>query len=526
VRFLRHFVAALGVLSATLAAQQPAQPSSAPSVPAALTIYNENFAVARVTIQLDLHPGLNEVSTDQVTSQLEPDSVVLRDLATPAQGKPTFHILEQNYDAGIVTQDVLLKKYEGQTIKFLQGQYQTVDGKVQAPPFVEGKIIRAPQPPGPYGNPNGVYQQNQPLIQVGDQMLFQLPGSPVFPSVTDGLLLKPTLRWQIDAEKTQKLSTELAYITSGMNWEATYNVIVGNVGAAPGKAPATAATAEEKAGLLGWVTITNYTGVDFPQARIKLMAGDVAKLSPRPPNQPRPVQISMAANVAVDSGVTQKAFDDYHLYDLNRVVSLHDGETKQVQFLEVPSLAVARSYVYDGSDQQRQAAIYYGGQFIQQQNYGLGSNNTKVQIVEEIKNSEANHLGIPLPAGRVRLYRRDDDGQVEFVGESTINHTPAEDTIHITSGNAFDIKGSRRQTNFNIDNSRRTLEEHFEIKLTNQKDVPVTVNVLEHLYRGDNWDIIEKSADYTKLDSHTIRFPVQVPAKGDATVSYAVRYTW
>jgi hypothetical protein len=230
--------------------------------------------------------------------------------------------------------------------------------------------------------------------------------------------------------------------------------------------------------------------------------------------------------VEVNGQVTQKPFDDYHLYDLNRVVSLNDGETKQVQFLEASGVTLGRSYVYDGADQNRQSIAYYGNHFVQEQNYGLSSSNTKVQIQQEIKNNEANHLGIPLPAGRLRLYRRDADGQMEFVGESTINHTPAEDTVKIVSGSAFDVKGSRRQTNFYIDNDRRILDEYFEIKLTNQKDVPVTVNVLEHLYRGDNWDIMQKSADYTKLDSHTIQFPVQVAAKGDTTVTYAVHYTW
>jgi len=507
------------VFSASLAAQQPSQPSAPAS---ALTIYNENFAVARTTIDLDLHPGTNEVSTNQVTTQLEPDSVVLRDPAAAALAKPSFRIVEQNYDAAVVTQDWLMKKYEGKTIQFALGNTVGPDGHVVSGNAIEGKIIRAPQPPPPYGNQYGVYQQSQPLIEVNGEMQFQLPGTPLFPATTDGLLLKPTLRWQIDSAKAQKLTAELAYITGGMNWEATYNVVTG--GANGGGA---ASTPDEKADVVGWVTITNRTGADFPQARIKLMAGDVAKIQPREFDR---IELAAKAylpeSVAVNGQVTQKPFDDYHLYDLNRTVSLNDGETKQVQFLEASGVTVTRSYIYDGCDQNRQPIADYGGNFVQQQNYGLGSGNTKVQIQQEIKNSEANHLGIPLPAGRIRLYRRDADGQIEFVGESAINHTPTEDTVKVSSGSAFDVKGSRRQTNFYIDNSRRTLDEYFEIKLTNQKDVPVTVNVLEHLYRGDNWEIVQKSSDYTKLDSHTILFPVHVPAKGKATVTYSVHYTW
>ncbi len=518
----------LCLISRRAAVSQPSAPSSAPA--SALTIYNEDFAVARTTIDLDLHRGLNQVATNQVTTQLEPDSVVLRDLnnAGPA-AKPSFRIVEQNYDAAVVTQDWLLKKYEGKTIHFALGNSIGPDGHVVSGNIIEGKIIRAPQPPSPYGNQYGIYQPNQqPLIEVNGEMQFNLPGTPLFPATTDGLLLKPTLRWQIDSEKAQKLSAELAYITSGLNWQATYNVITSGANLTPGKTATAAQAAEEKADLVGWVTITNQTGADFPEARIKLMAGDVAKIQPR--NYARAAMAGPIAMDAISFGangqVTQKPFDDYHLYDLNRTVSLQDGETKQVQFLDAPGVTLARSYVYDGADTNRQPIANYGGNFIQQQNYGISPGNTKVQIQQEIKNTEANHLGIPLPAGRIRLYRRDSDGQIEFVGESTINHTPAEDTIKVTSGSAFDVKGSRRQTDYYVDNGRRTLQEYFEIKLTNQKADPITVNVLEHLYRGDNWEIMQKSTDYTKLDSHTIEFPVQVPSKGEATVTYSVRYTW
>ena len=500
--------------------QQPASSSasgtSEASAPAAaLTIYNQDFAVARTTIDLDLRAGRNEVSTNQVTTQLEPDSVVLRDVT----GKSMFQIAEQDYDAAVVTQDWLLNKYEGKTINFQLGGYGYTDGHFVTPPLVKGTIIRAPRSaPNPYGN----YQQTQPLIEVDGKLQFQVPGTPLFPASTDGLLLKPTLRWQIDSDKAQKLKAELAYITRGLDWEATYNVVTGAETASGAKSASTAK--EEKADVDGWVTITNRTGADFPQARIKLMAGDVAKIQPAA-GIAGGFGKAVAQSAMVNPQVTQKAFDDFHLYDLNRTVSLIDGETKQVQFIDRSGVTMTRSYMYDGAEQNLQPWSNYGN-IVQQQNFGLNSSNTKVQITQEIKNTEANHLGIPLPAGRARLYRRDSDGQMEFVGESAINHTPTADSIRITSGNAFDIKGSRRQTNFSIDSSRRMLNESFEIRLMNQKDEAVTVSVLEHLYRGENWEMEQKSADYTSVDSHTILFPVTVPAKGEATLNYSVRYTW
>jgi hypothetical protein len=499
---LRCFLS-LALASASLLAQQPS------AGPTALTIYNQDFAVARTQIDLDLHPGSNEVTTTQVTSQLEPDSVVLRDAA----GKSSFHILEQNYDAGVVDQQWLLQKYEGKTIDFQTGGSSMVDGKFVPGPTVPGKIIRA-------GAQADGYPQSQPLIEVNGQMQFQLPGTPLFPATTDGLLLKPTLRWQIGSEKDAKLSAELAYVTGGFSWEATYNIV------AP---ESTGAGAEDKADVLGWVTIHNQSGSEFPQARIKLMAGDVAKIVPQ--NFNRAIKNRMyitgaSQAVMVEPEVTQKAFDDFHLYDLNRTVSLRNGEIKQIQFIEATGVTLARSYLYDGASGNLQPYSNFAENINQQRNYGLDSANTKVQIVQQIKNSKANHLGIPLPAGRIRLYRRDSDGQMEFVGESSINHTPTEDTVKITTGSAFDIKGTRRQTDFRIDQGRNILDETFEIKLTNQKSQPVTVNVVEHLYRGDNWEIREKSADFAKLDSHTLQFPVQVPAKGEATLTYSVHYSW
>jgi len=493
------FVAALA--SASALAQQPS------AGPTALTIYNQDFAVARTQIDLDLHPGHNEVTTTQVTSQLEPDSVVLRD----ASGKSSFHILEQNYDAGVVDQQWLLEKYEGKTIDFQTSGPSMVNGKFVPGPTVPGKIIRA-------GAQTDGSPQSQPLIEVGGEMQFQLPGTPLFPATTDGLLLKPTLRWQIGSENDQKLSAELAYITGGFSWEATYNIV------APENA---GAGVEDKADVIGWITIHNQSGTEFPEARIKLMAGDVAKIVPQF-RQTNRMYMSMGAaqSVVVEPEVTQKAFDDFHLYDLNRTVSLRNGEIKQIQFIEADGVTVARSYTYDGARGNLQPYSNFAENIIQQRNYGLDSASTKVQIVQQIKNSKANHLGIPLPAGRIRLYRRDSDGQMEFVGESAINHTPTEDTVKITTGSAFDIKGTRRQTDFHINQNGHDLDETFEIKLTNQKAQPVTVNVLEHLYRGDNWEIQQKSSDFTRLDSHTLQFPVRVPAKGEATLTYSVRYSW
>ena len=488
------------VLSA--AAQQPQ--------PIALTIYNQNFAVARTFIDLDLHAGINEITSSDVTSRLEPDSVVLRDPA----GKRIIHVVEQNYDAAVVSQEWLLQKYEGKTIDF---QVATPQGTK----IVPGRIIRAGffrQPEYTFDGQMLSGQTAQPLIEVDGRMQFQLPGTPLFPSATDGLLLKPTLRWQVSSESNARFSAELAYITGGFDWAATYNVV------APSGADV---TGDEKASFLGWVTIHNQSGTEFPMARIKLMAGDVAKLQLQQAGYARNAPIMMAKamlDAKDEAGVTQKAFDDFHLYDLNRTVALRDGETKQLQFIDASDVTLRRSYIYDGLGAQLQPI--YAGNVNQNQGYGLDNGNRKVLIVEEIKNSEANHLGMPLPAGRVRLYRSDADGQMEFVGESLIDHTPSEETVKIPTGSAFDVKGSRRQTDFHVDYNKHMLDETFEIKLTNQKLQAVNVAVIEHMYRGENWEITDKSSTFKKRDSHMLEFPMRVPAKGEATLTYTVHYTW
>jgi hypothetical protein len=478
-------LSALSILACLPAAAQ--QPDAATQ----LTIYNNNFAVARTTVPLDLHAGANEVLTTNVTSQLEPDSVILRD----ASGKHPIRVAEQNYDAGVVTQPWMLEKYEGKTIDFqVTGQHP---GETT---IVQGKIVRAGQ---------------DPLIEVADHLQFQLPGLPIFPATTDGLLLKPTLRWQIDSEKPAKFDAELDYLTNGMSWQATYNVVVPEQ---------TVGTGPELADVTGWVTIQNNSGTDFPKATIQLMAGDVAKIR-EDRFRGGGLEQFAAMGRAVDAApaVSQKAFDDFHLYDLHRTVALRNGESKQVQFLEAANVAVQRNYQFDGSNGQ--PVNFYPGYHDINRAFG-NATNTKIAIREEITNSEANHLGMPLPSGRLRLYRQEKDGQMQFVGESMVQHTPADQTVQVVSGNAFDLTAAHHQTDFHVDNNGHNMDETIEIKLSNAKDQPVTIHDVEHLNRSQNWEITEKSSDFTKHDSNTIDFPIVVPAKGSATRTYSVRYTW
>jgi hypothetical protein len=483
--FLALPLTALALVAGHTSAQQT-------SAPVSLTIYNQNFAVARTTVDLALTPGTNEVTTTEVTSQLEPDSVVLRD----PTGKHAFSVVEQNYDAAIVNQDWLLQKYEGQSIDFQTNAYLDDKTHTWIPVISHGKILRA----------------SPPLVEVDGKMQFQLPGTPLFPATTNGLLLKPTLRWQISADRAASFPAELSYVTGGFTWSATYN-LVANSG--------TGGSATEPMDIVGWITMQNNCGVDFPAASIKLIAGNVAKIQNG--GMAAMGGIAKAYDQAQSVQVTQENFDDFHLYDLNRTTSLHNGETKQVEFLTANAVPVTRRYEFEPS---AAFAPYYAlGSAYTESTYGTGSNN-RVMVVNEFTNSTTNHLGIPLPAGRLRLYRRDKSGAMQFAGEASIEHTPRNEKIRFVTGDAFDITARRIQTNFHISTINRFMDESFSIEVKNQKDQLVTVHLIEHLYRAANWEITEKSAAYTKRDSSTIELPVEIKPESSTTVTYTVHYTW
>ena len=460
-----------------------------------LTIYNSDLAVARTTVDLDLKQGNNEVTTTKVTSQLEPDSVVLRD---PQDHHPV-QIVEQNYDAAVATQAWMLKKYEGQTIDF-----EVVHGDhVET---MQGRILRAPD----FNNGMG----GEPLIEVNGKMQFQLPGLPLFPASTDGLLLKPTLRWEVFSNAAAHFPAELSYLTHGFNWNATYNVV------ASGEEAST--SGDEMMDVVGWVTISNNSGTDFTDAKVKLMAGNVAMAPPPPRPMFRAMAGAIGALEAAPPPVSQKSFDDYHLYDLSRLVTLKDRETKQIEFIRATGITVTRKYIYDGAENL--PGPIDQGAYMQSE---FGSTSGKqVRVEQEFVNSKKNHLGMPLPAGTMRFYRRDADGQMEFVGENSINHTPEDEKVKLTTGSAFDVTGERKRTEFKVDTQQRVIDESYSITVKNAKEKPVNVEVVEHLFRAANWDIVEKSSAFEKQDSSTISFPVTVPARSNQTVTYTVHYSW
>jgi hypothetical protein len=484
-----------GLLSCQLFAADPA-----------LTLYNQNFAVVRETVALQLKAGVNEVRFADATALLEPDSVILRD----PTGKHSLQILEQNYRNDPVSQELLLSLFEGKVIEFQP--FAQGDGAPPREP-VSGKIVRSGYAAG------GAI--GQPIIEVDGKLRFTLPGQPLFPSLGDDTILKPALNWLLQSDQAGKLEAEISYVTGGFTWEADYNLVAPEAG--------------DAVDLIGWITMANHSGRSFQNARIKLMAGDVRKIHP-------------TAGFAIRGGggggggqpvVTEKSFDEYHLYTLARPTTLHDKGTKQVEFARAAGVKAKVIYVYDGAA----AECRFAGMVNTDQNYGTVCNK-KVWVFREFANSETNQLGFPLPKGGMRFYRRNDDGQLEFTGEDTIDHTPRNETIRVTTGSSFDLVGDRIQVDFKINvfgaidpttglpvpplttNSTPWIDESFEIKLRNHKKEAVEIRVVEHLYRWSNWELTKSSVQFDKTDAQTVETRMPLKPDEEKTVSYTVHYWW
>ncbi len=438
----------------------------------ALTVYNQGFAVVRERVPLDLKAGENAVLFSGVTAQVEADSVVLRDPA----GKVQIRVLEQSYRADVMSQGVLLALNEGEEIDFLVRDQNAKEYPIR------GKVIRSGHNPG--GEPM------TPIIEVGGKLRFSLPGEPLFPALAGDGILKPTLAWKLTAPQAAKFEAELGYITGGLDWEAAYNLI-----------------APEKGDLLyvvGWVTFQNNSGKVFENSAVKLMAGDVQKIAPKTAHRQSVVQMDMGMMALADrNAVTEKAFDEFHLYSLPRAVTLRDRETKQVEFMRAAGVKAPVSYVYDAN-----------------------RHPTKVAVMREFRNSEQSGLGLPLPKGRTRFYRKDDaDGRIEFVGEDTIDHTARNEWVRVKTGDAFDIVAERRALELGLSTKQGRSEQKFEITVRNRKPSTVEVRIVEHLY-GVGWEMIQKSDDFTKRDATTIEFKIEVKPDQERVVTYHVRYDW
>lgn len=480
------------VSAAAAAVLAVAGPFAAEEARPRLTIYNQGFALLSETRSLALEEGVNEVSLTGVTALLEPGSVVLRDPRDP-EG---IRVLDQAYRAEPLSQEDLLRRHEGRTL-----QFQRLNPATGALEARAGKLIRSGQAPGAAGQA-ATYA---PIVEVDGKIQFSLPGEPVFDRLPPDTALKPMLLWHLWVARAGKRDLDLSYSTGGLTWQATYNVLLPEKG--------------DRIDLVGWVSLENRSGTSFMDAAVRLMAGDVRRVE-MDYGRIRVEAMAVAAPEAPGPQVTERAFDEYHLYTLNRPVTLADGQTTQAEFCRAGGVPATRFNVYDGA----QVGGYFG--YVQNDPaYGTRS-VAGVRATLEFANAKDSGLGLPLPAGTMRVYRADPDGQRALVGESRIGHTPADETIRIELGNAFDLVGERKQTDFRVDQARETAEEAFEIRLRNRRKEAVEIRVMERLYRWATWRILASSDPYDRKDARTIEFRVKVPPGGEKVITYQVRYSW
>jgi len=437
----------------------------------AITVYNSNFGLVREERKLELGKGRIELAYADVSAHIQPETVHLRPLDAPG----SFEVLEQNYRYDLLTPEKLLEKYVGKRVKVVRYNEKlgTEETKVADVLSVE----------------------SGPVLRIDGEIVTGFGGRFVFPDLPPNLVAKPTLVWLLGSNVAEQ-RVEVSYLTENLSWRADYVLVLD--------------AADATGDLTGWVTLTNGTGTSYKNAELKLVAGDVQRVAPQPPPQAE-VAYDMVAPAVAPAPFKQEALFEYHLYALQRPTDLLDRETKQVTLLEAHGVKLKKKLEFRG------VSYWYTGA------YGDLPKNQKVSVFVEIENSEKSGLGMPLPKGTLRVYKADQSGAQQFVGEDAIDHTPRDEKLEVKLGEAFDVVADRKQTDWkSLGNC--SSESGWEIELRNHKDAAVTVNVIEPA-NGD-WEIVKSSHRAVKKDAHTFEFEVPVAARGATKVSYRVRVRW
>ena len=443
-----------------------------------LTVYNQNLGLVKEVRTLELAKGENEVRYTDVASDIEPTSVHFVSLTDPEGTR----VLEQNYEYDIVSSHRLLQKYVDEQIAL-----STKQGDVYTGTLLSGQddVILATE-------------QGIKIVRLAQIQEFS------FPALPEGLITKPTLVWLLEAGEAGEQDIRVTYLTNGINWRADYIAML--------------AGDEEALSLTGWVTVDNRSGATYRQAKLKLVAGDIHRVQ----------QVTYMLEVAEKAmpravappAVEERAFFEYHIYEVKRPVTVRDRQTKQIEFVGAAQVAADKVFVYEAFPRP----YLRSGRAITDPDYGVQTSK-KVQVRLEFANKEESGLGIPLPKGVIRVYQEDIDGGAELIGEDTIAHTPKDEELSLYLGDAFDIVGERTQTSFRK-LGEHSLEESYEITLRNHKEEDVVVRVIEHLFRAQDAEIIESSEGYEMLDATTLKYEIEVEADAEAKITYIVRYRW
>jgi hypothetical protein len=498
---LTHFILALG-FSAFLLAQGNQQTTAGDRSSVDLTIYNQNLSLIREERMIRLIKGMNNVVLPDIPATIDGTSLHFLSLTDPAG----VHVLEQNYQYDLVHQAKLLEKYIGKQVQFIREEPVT-----QKEYSVTGKLIATGYSIQPqYGSsvPN-YYSTGGMVAEIDGKIEINPAGRLVLPALPEGLILRPQLEWLLTSNREGQQKTEISYLAGQLNWYCNYVALLNHD--------------DTRIDLTGWVTVTNNSGTSFKNAGLKLVAGDVNIVKEAMAYDRMAAKRDVEMNAAAPQFQQTDLFE-YKLYSLQRRTDINNNETKQIELVSANGVTAHKVFIYDGlADQWR--SWYRNYSYRSQASFGQQS-NTKVGVFVTFKNELASGLGIPLPKGKVRVYKRDDDGKEQFIGEDQIDHTPKDEEVRLYLGHAFDIVGERSQKDFKSMAAGRVIEETIEIKVRNHKEEPVEVQVYEHPWRWSQWEIVKSTGDWTKVDQSTLRFPVKLDKGAEKTISYTIRYTW
>ena len=471
MRWTLPFLAALFVPAGTQAADLP-DSTAAERKSVSVTVYNVNLALVRETRSLSIdRSGTRSLRFMDVPASIDPRTVHLESLTAPGD----LSVLEQNYEYDLISPEKLMEKYVGREVEIVEQAEDLTTRTVKA------ELLSV----------NGA-----PVYRIDNRIVIGQSGKVTLPTLPAELVARPTLVWTLDARKAGRQEIEASYLTDNMNWSADYVAVVD--------------ADDRETSLNGWVTIDNKSGASFADATLKLVAGDVRRIQPRPQVAMDMLE-SRAVKAAAAPQFAEEQFFEYHLYTLERPTTIKDNQTKQLSLFSASKIPVTKRMMLVGQP------WYYRSQA------GTLMQNEKVSVVLELVNSEKDGLGMPLPKGTVRVYKKDRSGAQQFVGEDSIDHTPKDETVRLHVGDAFDVVADRTQTDYKVLSPHES-ESAYEISIRNRKDEPVTVTVREPV--GGDWRIVTSSLPGKKLDAATIEFSVPVPANQEVKLTYRVRVRW
>ncbi len=430
-----------------------------------ITVYNSNLGLIKDSRRLSLPAGVTQLKFSEVAAKIMPQTVHIKSLSDPKH----LQILEQNYEYDLLTPQKLLEKFVGKEITILKDN-------------VEVPIM--------------ILSVNQGIVyKLGGRIFTGQPHNLIFPNIPNNLISYPTLIWLLENRGIAPHKLEATYLTQGISWRADYVAVLDSK--------------DKLLDLSGWVTLDNQSGASYQNARLKLVAGNVNRVIERRGTADAVRALSELSAKPAAAPFSEESFFEYHLYSLQRATTIKENQTKQVSLLSADGVPITKQYVYRGSQQYFRSRL------------GTSVSNQKIEVYVDIANKKENNLGMPLPRGTVRVYKADSDGSLQFMGEDRIDHTPKDEAIKIKMGDAFDIVGQRKQTDWRklADN---LYEAAFEISLRNHKEEAVRVSVIEPML--SDWEILSSSHAHKKTDAHTAQFDLPVAKNGETKLQYRVRY--